>query len=59
MTPQSNHADFGMVLSITSAAISIASIQPIVTFVASLVAIVSGVFAIRYYYKAAKKFKND
>jgi fermentation-respiration switch protein FrsA (DUF1100 family) len=57
MTPQSNHADFGMVLSITSAAISIASIQPIVTFVASLVAIVSGVFAIRYYYKAAKKFK--
>ena len=57
MTPQSNYADFGMVLSITSAAISIASIQPIVTFVASLVAIVSGVFAIRYYYKAAKKFK--
>ena len=57
MTPQSNPADFGMVLSITSAAISIASIQPIVTFVASLVAIVSGVFAIRYYYKAAKKFK--
>ena len=57
MTPQSNHADFGMVLSITSAAISIASIQPIVTFVACLVAIVSGVFAIRYYYKAAKKFK--
>jgi hypothetical protein len=57
MTPHSNQADFGMVLSITSAAISIASIQPLVTFVASLVAIVSGVFAIRYYYKAAKKFK--
>jgi len=57
MTPHSNQADFGMVLSITSAAISIASIQPIVTFVASLVAIVSGAFAIRYYYKAAKKFK--
>jgi hypothetical protein len=57
MTPHSNQADFGMILSITSAAISIASIQPIVTFVASLVAIVSGVFAIRYYYKAAKKFK--
>lgn len=57
MTPQSNHADFGMVLSITSAAISIASIQPIVTFFGSLVAIASGLFAIRYYYKAAKKFK--
>ena len=57
MTPQSNHADLGMVLSITSAAISIASIQPIVTFLGSLVAIASGLFAIRYYYKAAKKFK--
>ena len=57
MTPQSNQADLGMVLSITSAAISIASIQPIVTFFGSLVAIASGLFAIRYYYKAAKKFK--
>lgn len=57
MTLQSNHADLGMVLSITSAAISIASIQPIVTFFGSLVAIASGLFAIRYYYKAAKKFK--
>ena len=57
MTQQSNHADLGMVLSITSAAISIASIQPIVTFFGSLVAIASGLFAIRYYYKAAKKFK--
>lgn len=57
MTPHSNQADFGMVLSITSAAISLTNVQPIVTFVASLVAIVSGVFAIRYYYKAAKKFK--
>jgi hypothetical protein len=57
MTPHSNQADFGMVLSITSAAISLTNVQPIVTFVASLVAIVSGVFAIRYYHKAAKKFK--
>jgi hypothetical protein len=57
MTPHSNQADFGMVLSITSAAISIASIQPLVTFFGSLVAIASGLFAIRYYWKAAKKFK--
>ena len=57
MSIHSNQADFGMVLSITSAAISIASIQPIVTFFGSLVAIASGLFAIRYYYKAAKKFK--
>jgi hypothetical protein len=57
MTNNSGQADFGVVLSITSAAISITNVQPIVTLVASLVAIVSGLFAIRYYYKAAKKFK--
>lgn len=57
MTPHSNQADFGMILSITSAAISLTNVQPIVTFVGSLVAIASGLFAIRYYYKAAKKYK--
>ena len=57
MAPHSNQADFGMVLSITSAAISISNVQPIVTFFGSLVAIASGLFAIRYYWKAAKKFK--
>jgi len=57
MTPHSNQADFGMILSITSAAISLTNVQPIVTFVGSLVAIASGLFAIRFYYKAAKKIK--
>ena len=57
MAQHSGQADFGMILSITSAAISITNVQPIVTLLASLVAIVSGIFAIRYYYKAAKKFK--
>ena len=57
MTPQSNQADFGMILSITSAAISLTNVQPIVTFVGSLVAIASGLFAIRFYWKAAKKYK--
>ena len=57
MANHSGQADFGMVLSITSAAISITNFQPIVTLVASLVAIVSGLFAIRFYYKAAKKIK--
>ena len=55
----SNQADYGVMLSITSAAISITSIQPVVTLIGSLIAIVSGLFAIRYYYKAAKRFKND
>jgi len=57
MVNNNGQADFGMVLSITSAAISITSIQPIVTLFGSLVAIASGVFAIRYYWKATKKFK--
>ena len=57
MAQHSGQADFGMILSITSAAISITNVQPIVTFIASLVAIVSGILAIRFYWKAAKKFK--
>jgi hypothetical protein len=55
MTHNSGQADFGVVLSITSAAISITNVQPIITMVASLVAIVSGILAIRFYWKAAKK----
>jgi hypothetical protein len=35
--------------------LSIANFQPLVTLIASLVAIVSGAFAIRYYYSATKK----
>lgn len=57
MVNNSGQADFGVVLSVTSAAISLTNFQPIVTMLASLVAIVSGLFAIRYYWKAAKKFK--
>ena len=57
MTNNSGQADFGMILSITSAAISITNVQPIVTFIASLVAIVSGILAIRFYWKAAKSYK--
>ena len=56
MAQHSGQADFGMILSITSAAISITNVQPIVTFIASLVAIVSGILAIRFYCKAAKKY---
>jgi hypothetical protein len=52
-----NNADLATVVSLTGAALSIANIQPIVTLIASLVAIVSGVFAIRYYIKATNKIK--
>ena len=39
--------------------VSISTIQPIVTLIAGLIAIVSGIMAIRYYYNATKKVKND
>jgi hypothetical protein len=57
MMPHSNQADTLTIVSGLGAVVSITSIQPIVTLLASLVAIVSGVFAIRYYWKATKKFK--
>jgi|TARA_R110000868_G_C10516140_1_gene732634 hypothetical protein len=52
-----NNADLATILSVSGAILSIADIQPIVTLIASLVAIVSGIFAIRYYIKATNKIK--
>jgi hypothetical protein len=59
MTPHSNQADIGTGISVLSAIVSISTIQPIVTLVAGLIAIISGIMAIRYYYNATKKVKND
>jgi hypothetical protein len=52
-----NNADFATLLSVSGAMLSIADIQPMVTLIASLVAIISGFFAIRYYIKATNKIK--
>jgi hypothetical protein len=59
MTDHSNQADIGTGISVLSAIVSISTIQPIVTLVAGLIAIISGIMAIRYYYNATKKVKND
>jgi hypothetical protein len=59
MSPHSNQADIGTGISVLSAIVSISTIQPIVTLVAGLIAIISGIMAIRYYYNATKKVKND
>ncbi len=57
---ENNHqADQSTIVSLISATISITSIQPLFTLIASLVAIVSGGMAIRYYYKMTKKLKWD
>jgi hypothetical protein len=51
-------ADFATIVSISSAVVSVSNIQPFVTLTASLVAIVSGLFAIRYYYRVTKTLKK-
>ncbi len=59
MTQHSNQADIGTGISVLSAIVSISTIQPIVTTVAGLIAIVSGIMAIRYYYYTTKKVKKN
>lgn len=53
-----NHADSATILSISSAIISVANFQPIVTMLASIVAIISGGFAIKYYIRATNNLKR-
>jgi len=54
-----NHnADLATILSVSGAMISIADVQPVVTMLASIVAIVSGLFAIRYYFYATNNIKK-
>jgi hypothetical protein len=46
-------------ISILSAVVTISSIQPIISLCAGLVAIVTGIFSIRYYYWKTKHMNND
>lgn len=52
------HADISATISILSAVVTVSSIQPFVSLCAGLVAIVSGIFAIRYYYWKTKHMNN-
>jgi hypothetical protein len=52
------HADISATVSILGAVVTVSSIQPLVSLCAGLVAIVSGIFAIRYYYWKTKHM-ND
>ena len=51
-------ADASATISIISAVVTVSSIQPFVSLFAGLVAIVSGIFAIRYYYWKTKNLKD-
>jgi hypothetical protein len=52
-------ADLSATISILSALVTVSTIQPLVSLCAGIVAIISGVFAIRYYYWKTKNLKND
>lgn len=47
------------IVSLLSAAITISSIQPIVSLTAGVVATISGIFAIRYYHKSTQELTKN
>ena len=59
MTQDSSNALINTGVSMTAATLTITQVQPIITMLAGLVAIVSGIMAIRYYYNATKKVQKD
>jgi hypothetical protein len=59
MQQDSSQALINTAVSMTAATLTITQVQPFVTLVAGLVAIFSGIMAIRYYYNATKKVKDE
>jgi hypothetical protein len=59
MTQDSSNALVNTAVSMTAATLTLTQVQPLITFVAGITAIVSGIFAIRYYYNATKKVKDE
>lgn len=58
MNQDSSSALINTGVSMTAATLTITQVQPVVTLIAGLVAIASGIMAIRYYYNATKKVKE-
>jgi hypothetical protein len=56
MSNDSSNALVNTAVSMTAASLTLTQVQPFVTLLAGFTAIVSGIFAIRYYYKASKKY---
>jgi len=59
MQQDSSQALLNTAVSMTAATLTITQVQPFVTLLAGLVAIFSGGMAIRYYYNATKKIKDE
>jgi len=52
-------ADLLTGLSASGWIISLSNYQPVVSFVGGIIAIISGLFAVRYYYFKTKKLNHD
>lgn len=59
MAQDSSQALVNTGISFTAASLTLTQVQPFVTLLAGLTAIISGIFAIRYYYNATKKIKKN
>jgi len=59
MAQDSSQALVNTGISLTAASLTLTQVQPFVTLLAGLTAIISGIFSFRYYYKATKRIKND
>lgn len=59
MNHDSSNALLNTGVSITAATLTLTQVQPFVTLFAGITAIVSGIYAIRYYYNATKKIKDE
>lgn len=59
MAQDSSQALVNTGISLTAASVTLTQVQPFVTLLAGLTAIISGIYAIRYYYNATKKIKKD
>jgi ABC-type phosphate transport system permease subunit len=59
MTQDSSNALVNTAVSMTAATLTLTQVQPFITLLAGITAIVSGIFAIRYYYNATKKVKDE
>jgi len=52
-------ADLLTGLSASGWIISLSNYQPVVSFIGGIIAIISGLFAVRYYYFKTKKLNHD
>jgi len=58
MTHESSQALINTGISLAAASVTLTEVQPFISLLSSFTAIISGTFAIRYFYKATKKLEK-